>query len=51
MFPTAPPRVDYALTPLGRSLMQPLGALVAWAEASQAQVRAARAAYQRPEAA
>ena len=51
VFPTAPPRVDYALTPLGRSLMQPLGALVAWAEASQPQVRAARAAYQRPEAA
>ena len=27
-----PPRVDYALTPLGRTLRQPIGRLVVWAE-------------------
>ena len=29
--PTIPPRVDYELTPLGRSLRQPIDALTAWA--------------------
>src|ERR1700740_792952 len=27
VFPTIPPRVDYALTPLGRDLLQPVSAL------------------------
>ena len=31
MFPTIPPRVDYALTPLGRDLLEPVSALGAWA--------------------
>jgi DNA-binding HxlR family transcriptional regulator len=31
MFPTIPPRVDYALTDLGRSLIEPVKALGAWA--------------------
>ncbi len=31
VFPTIPPRVDYALTPLGRSLLEPVSALGAWA--------------------
>src|SRR6202167_568472 len=30
-FPTIPPRVDYALTPLGRDLLNPVSALGAWA--------------------
>lgn len=42
VFATVPPRVDYELTDLGRSLMVPLGQLIAWAETNQAQVRAAR---------
>lgn len=29
---TEPPAVEYALTPLGESLLGPLGALCAWAE-------------------
>jgi DNA-binding HxlR family transcriptional regulator len=32
MFPTIPPRVDYELTELGQTLLEPVMALVAWAE-------------------
>jgi DNA-binding HxlR family transcriptional regulator len=28
----SPPRVDYALTPLGRSLLEPMAAMRDWAE-------------------
>src|ERR1700754_5075710 len=31
VFPTVPPRVDYELTPLGRSLWEPVEALGRWA--------------------
>src|SRR6478609_10755841 len=31
VFPTNPPRVDYELTDLGRSLLEPVSALGAWA--------------------
>jgi DNA-binding HxlR family transcriptional regulator len=31
VFPTIPPRVDYELTPLGRSLLQPIQQLGMWA--------------------
>lgn len=48
--PTIPPRVDYALTPLGRSLMEPLDALVRWADQHHDKVRAARMAYVPPTA-
>ena len=30
--PTVPPRVDYALTPLGESVLEPLTALMCWAQ-------------------
>lgn len=51
-FPTIPPRVEYALTPLGRSLAEPVGALGAWARGNQARIRDARAAFDaRPDAA
>ncbi|HWQ07780.1 MAG TPA: helix-turn-helix domain-containing protein [Holophaga sp.] len=43
--PTVPPRVDYSLTELGRSLLVPVRHLVAWAETNHAQVRAARARF------
>lgn len=46
--PTIPPRVDYALTSLGQSLMKPLHALVEWADTHHDAVRAARLAYVPP---
>lgn len=45
VFPTKPPSVEYRLTELGESLLEPLNALVAWAEANQARIGAARAAF------
>ena len=38
-----PPRVDYALTPLGRSLLIPLRAVRAWAETHVPDIEQARA--------
>src|ERR1700734_3941274 len=42
VFPTVPPRVDYELTQLGRSLWKPVEALGAWARANQVEIAAAR---------
>ncbi|HLY80182.1 MAG TPA: helix-turn-helix domain-containing protein [Caulobacteraceae bacterium] len=42
VFPTVPPRVDYALTELGRSLWKPVEALGSWARENQDQIAAAR---------
>lgn len=41
-FPTIPPRVDYALTPLGRSLSEPVLALGSWARSHIDEIDAAR---------
>ena len=41
----APPRVDYALTPLGETLLSAIGQLVAWADSHLPEIEAARAAY------
>lgn len=46
--PTIPPRVDYALTDLGRSMQEPLMAMIVWAVDNHAEIRAARAAYVPP---
>lgn len=45
VLPLSPPQVEYALTDLGSSLLDKVEALRSWAEASQPQVRAARAAF------
>jgi len=45
VFPTIPPRVDYELTDLGRSLSVPVGALGAWALQNQPKIAAAREAF------
>ena len=45
VFPTIPPRVDYALTDLGRSLRQPVKALGLWAFEHHATIERARKAY------
>ncbi|MBB5121001.1 HxlR family transcriptional regulator [Streptomyces eurocidicus] len=43
--PVVPPRVDYALTPLGATLHDTIQSLVTWTEAHQGEIAAARAAY------
>ncbi|MFF2043032.1 winged helix-turn-helix transcriptional regulator [Kitasatospora sp. NPDC058170] len=48
--PVVPPRVDYALTPLGRTLHATIQSLVHWTEAHQREIAAARAAYDTREA-
>ena len=45
VYAEVPPRVEYALTPLGRSLHQTVQALVVWTESNQGTVAAARASY------
>ena len=42
VFPTVPPRVDYELTTLGRSLWEPVDALGAWARAHMGEIETAR---------
>ena len=46
-----PPRVEYALTDLGRTLTEPLDALWNWAANHQNEVQAARADYDAQQAA
>lgn len=43
--PVVPPRVDYALTPLGMTLHDTIQALVTWTEENQGRIAGARAAY------
>ena len=43
--PTNPPRVDYALTEVGRSLWQPVQALSNWAREHRVRIEAARRAF------
>lgn len=47
VYPTVPPRVDYALTPLGHSLMVPIRALADWAVAHHEAIRAAQERFDR----
>ncbi|MFE1598806.1 winged helix-turn-helix transcriptional regulator [Methylobacterium sp. ID0610] len=42
VFPTKPPSVEYRLAPLGLSVLEPVAALVAWAERSHPAIREAR---------
>jgi DNA-binding HxlR family transcriptional regulator len=43
--PSIPPRVDYALTDLGRELLGPIRALEAFARRNQPRIAAARSAF------
>jgi DNA-binding HxlR family transcriptional regulator len=43
--PSIPPRVDYELTEIGRTLIEPLNRLGEWAATHRQQVEDARAAY------
>lgn len=46
--PSSPPSVEYRLTELGTGLLEPLGALSAWAYANAEALNAARATYDGP---
>lgn len=47
VYPTIPPRVDYELTPLGKTLLEPIQALAAWAQKHRVVIRDARDHYDR----
>ncbi len=45
VFPTKPPSVEYRLSPVGFSLLEPLAALVAWAERNQTSIERTRRGF------
>ena len=45
VFPTRPPSVEYRLTPLGQSLLEPMAALVDWADRRYSDIHAARVRF------
>lgn len=45
LFPTIPPRVDYELTEVGRTLLAPVMSLVMWANSNQENIRGARVRF------
>src|SRR5438132_10036073 len=47
VFPTIPPRVDYELTKLGRTLLEPVRALAKWADKNREHIQAARDRFDR----
>lgn len=46
VYPVVPPKVEYALTPLGKTLLGPLGALCQWGTEHMKEVQDARQRYQ-----
>ena len=42
VYPVVPPMVEYSLTPLGSSLIEPLEAICSWAEKHMPELEAAR---------
>jgi DNA-binding HxlR family transcriptional regulator len=45
VYPTVPARVDYELTKLGRTLLEPVSALATWAQANVGAIEASRVRY------
>lgn len=45
VYPTKPPSVDYRLTPLGESILQPIKGLVDWAAHHHEAIREARSRF------
>ena len=43
--PVIPPRVEYELTPMGRTLLDTIGRLVTWTDSHLVEIEAARASY------
>jgi DNA-binding HxlR family transcriptional regulator len=50
VFPTVPPRVDYELTKLGRSLLEPVNGLGLWARQNQPAIQQSREQFDATEA-
>jgi DNA-binding HxlR family transcriptional regulator len=48
VFPSIPPRVEYALTKLGHSLLEPVSRLGLWARQNRAAIEAARRRFDAP---
>jgi DNA-binding HxlR family transcriptional regulator len=49
VFPTTPPSVEYRLTDLGKSLLEPMRSLVTWADLHQSAIESARMQFDRQE--
>jgi DNA-binding HxlR family transcriptional regulator len=45
VYPVVPPRVEYSLTALGTTLLDPLVAMARWADVHRVDIEAARAEY------
>ena len=45
VYAAVPPRVEYALTPLGETLLTAIGQLVSWADTHLPEIEAAQGAY------
>ena len=45
VYPVVPPKVEYSLTPLGRTLIEPLRAICKWSEQHLHKLQAARASH------
>ena len=45
VYPTVPPKVEYGLTPLGQSLLEPLNGMIQWALTHRDTIKAARTTY------
>ena len=45
VFPTKPPSVEYRLAPLGQSLLEPMAALIDWADRRYSDIHAARVRF------
>lgn len=45
VFPTKPPSVEYGLSPLGRSLLEPMAGLIEWADRRYSDIHAARVRF------
>ena len=50
VYPTIPPKVEYSLTALGKSLLTKIEPLIVWAVKNHSHVRKARETYVSPEA-
>jgi DNA-binding HxlR family transcriptional regulator len=45
VFPTKPPSVEYCLSPLGQSLLDPMASFIDWADRRYSDIHAARVRF------